>query len=82
MTYLLDTDVLSLLRRADRHPGLVQWLQDCNPHHLYLSVVSIGEIERGIDKQRSLDPAFAHDLAIFAISSRRRSNASILSGSC
>ncbi|MDX1655344.1 MAG: type II toxin-antitoxin system VapC family toxin [Candidatus Competibacteraceae bacterium] len=65
MNLLLDTDVLSLLRRQDRHPELVQWLRNCQSHTLFLSVVSIGEVERGIEKQRRSDPNFARDLTVW-----------------
>ena len=51
--YLIDTVVLSELRKRRRHPGLVQWLRDKRAEILFLSVVTIGEIERGILRQRS-----------------------------
>ena len=63
--FLIDTDVLSALRRRERHPGVVQWLEAQNTSDLYLSVVTIGEIERGIARQRRLDPSFARDLALW-----------------
>lgn len=63
--FLIDTDVLSALRRRERSPAIVQWLSDQRPTDLYLSVVSIGEIERGIVRQQRRDPAFAHVLAIW-----------------
>ena len=62
MTYLIDTVVLSELRKRQRHPGLVQWLRDKRAETLFLSVVTIGEIERGILRQRPKDPAFADAL--------------------
>jgi predicted nucleic acid-binding protein len=61
--YLIDTVVLSELRKRQRHPRLVEWLRDKAAATLFLSVVSIGEIERGILRQRSQDPAFAERLA-------------------
>jgi predicted nucleic acid-binding protein len=61
--YLIDTVVLSELRKRQRHPGLVQWLREKAAATLFLSVVTIGEIERGILRQRSRDPAFADVLA-------------------
>ncbi|MBF0562975.1 MAG: type II toxin-antitoxin system VapC family toxin, partial [Alphaproteobacteria bacterium] len=60
--YLLDTVVLSELRKRDRHPGVVRWLQGRSAADIYLSVVTIGEIERGIVRQRGSDPAFAEAL--------------------
>ena len=60
--FLMDTDMLSALRRRDRHPDAVHWLESQRTSDLYLSVVTIGEIERGITQQQRRDPAFARDL--------------------
>jgi predicted nucleic acid-binding protein len=59
--YLLDTVVLSELRKspARRNPHLVSWLASVPPHELFISAISIGEIERGIERQRPVDPALA-----------------------
>lgn len=63
MSLLLDTDVLSALRRRDRNPSVARWLASQRTADLHLSVVTIGEIERGICRQRDRDPAFARELA-------------------
>ncbi len=61
--YLIDTDVLSALRRGERHPAAARWLQAQRTADLHLSVATIGEIERGIEQQQGRDPAFAGELA-------------------
>ena len=61
--FLIDTDVLSALRRPERSPGLVSWIAGQRTTDLYMSVVSLGEIERGIARQRRQDPTFAGALA-------------------
>ncbi len=61
--YLLDTSVVSALRRPDRSPVVVQWLENQRSTDLYLSVITVGEIERGFTQQRGLDPIFARELA-------------------
>ena len=61
--FLVDTDVLSALRRRDRQPGVAQWLEAQRTVDLHLSVVTIGEIERGISLQCQRNPTFAADLA-------------------
>ena len=63
--YLLDTVVLSELRKspARRNPTVVSWLASVLPDELFISAISIGEIERGIERQRSVDPTFAAALA-------------------
>lgn len=59
---ILDTNVISALRRPERAPELVAWLARQNDADLYLSVVTLGEIERGIARHDLLDPGFARDL--------------------
>lgn len=44
---LLDTVVISELRKRQPSPALVDWLAGVRDNDLFLSVVSIGEIERG-----------------------------------
>ena len=61
--YLIDTVVLSEMRKRRRHPGIVRWLQGKTADTLFLSAVTIGEVERGIDLQRAGDPVFAEALA-------------------
>ena len=61
--YLVDTDVLSALRRTDRHRAVADWMSRQRTVDIYLSAVSIGEIEKGIFQQQRSDPTFAGDLA-------------------
>ena len=60
--YLLDTNVISSVRRPDRAPQVAAWLRDKPETQLYLSVITLGEIERGIRAQDRTNPAFAADL--------------------
>ena len=62
MIYLLDTNVISAVRRPDRAPMVATWLRAQPEESLFLSVVTIGEIERGIARQEPRDPGFAADL--------------------
>jgi toxin FitB len=57
--YLLDTVTLSALRRNRRDPALVDWIERQRPSDLFISVVSIGEMERGIARKISISPDFA-----------------------
>ena len=63
--FLLDTDVLSALRRRDRNPETVRWVDGQRTADLYLSVVTVGEIERGITQQQLHNPSFARDLSVW-----------------
>ena len=60
--YVLDTNVISAARRPDRAPQVAGWLSGKSEQDLFLSVITIGEIERGIRQQEARVPAFAHDL--------------------
>ena len=61
--YLMDTNVVSALRQPDRHPGPTLWLEAQRVSDVYLSVVTLGEIERGIARQTLPNPDFARALA-------------------
>lgn len=61
--FLIDTVTLSELRKRQRDPMLVAWFERQRTADLFLSVISIGEIERGIARQRAIDPDFADALA-------------------
>ncbi|MBW7057803.1 type II toxin-antitoxin system VapC family toxin [Paracoccus bogoriensis] len=60
--WVIDTNVISALRRPERAPAVENWLRRQNPETLFLSVVTLGEIERGITQQETRNPAFAQDL--------------------
>jgi len=61
--YLVDTDVLSELRRKRRNRDVVTWFGDVNAADLFLCTVTIGEIELGISRQRNVNPDFAQELS-------------------
>jgi toxin FitB len=61
--FLIDTVTLSELRRRRRDPAVVAWFERQRTADLFLSVISIGEIERGIARQRTIDAGFAGALA-------------------
>jgi predicted nucleic acid-binding protein len=60
--YVLDTNVLSALRRLDRAPKVANWLREQPERQLFLSVITLGEIERGIAQQEQRNREFAADL--------------------
>ncbi len=65
MIYILDTNVISAVRRPDRAPQVAAWLRGKAEQDLFLSVITLGEIERGIRQQENCDPAFANDLRLW-----------------
>lgn len=60
--YLLDTDVVSELRRPRRDDVVVAWIDPIPSIDLFISTITIFEIEFGIERQRRDDPPFARDL--------------------
>ena len=50
MKYLLDTCVVSELVARHPDPGVVQWIDGVDEERLYLCVIAIGEITKGIEK--------------------------------
>ena len=60
--YLLDTNVVSELRRPRPSPAVLEWIQRVPADHLNLSAVTIGEIQAGIEVTRQQDAAKAEHL--------------------
>lgn len=56
MSYLVDTNVISELRKGSRcHPRVAAWFEDLEDGEIFLSVLTIGEIRRGIESIRRRD---------------------------
>jgi toxin FitB len=60
--YLLDTDVVSELRRAKPHGAVLAWLESVADADLHLSAVTIGEIQSGVEITRERDGAKADEI--------------------
>ncbi|MDO8371806.1 MAG: type II toxin-antitoxin system VapC family toxin [Polaromonas sp.] len=60
---LLDTMVLSELRKVRPNAGVVVYLKSQAPDAVFVSALTIGEIEAGIEKQRRTAPELAAELA-------------------
>ena len=60
MSYLLDTNVVSELRKAKgADPSVSSWFAELADEAIFLSVLTIGEIRRGIESVRRRDPGSA-----------------------
>ena len=57
--YVSDTDVISALRRPDRASGVADWVRGKPETELFASVITLGEIERGIRLQIPRNREFA-----------------------
>ena len=60
--YLLDTNVISELRKPKPHGAVVAWVQSIEDKDLFLSAVTIGEIQAGIEITREQDTAKAQHI--------------------
>ncbi len=60
--YLLDTNVVSELRRPKPHGAVVEWLRGLDDKDVAICAVTIGEIQAGIEKTRKQDASRAHEL--------------------
>lgn len=60
--YLLDTKVVSELRKPRPHGAVVAWLQSVADADLHVSAVTLGEIQSGIELTREQDPAKALEI--------------------
>ena len=64
--YLLDTNVVSELRKTKPHGGVLEWLRSVEERDLHLSAVTLGEIPVGIELTRERDAAKAADIEAWA----------------
>jgi predicted nucleic acid-binding protein len=60
--YLLDTNVVSELRRVRPHGAVLAWLQHVRDENLHVSAVTVGEIQSGIEIAREQDQAKAAEI--------------------
>jgi predicted nucleic acid-binding protein len=50
VSYLVDTNAISELRRKTPHRGVLQWFEQRPARAMYLSVLSLGEIRKGVER--------------------------------
>ena len=60
--YLLDTNIVSELRKPRPHGGVVAWLQSTADADLHLSAITLGEIQAGIELTREQDASKAAEI--------------------
>ena len=64
--FLLDTNVISELRKPRPHGAVVAWINDLQDEQLFLSAVTMGELQAGIERTRRQDPSKAADIESWA----------------
>ena len=60
--FLLDTNVVSELRRSRPHGAVLAWLRATADSDLHLSAVTIGELQAGVEIARDQDPEKANEI--------------------
>jgi toxin FitB len=80
--YVLDTNVVSELRRPKPHGAVLAWLSDTAESSLFLSAVTLGEIQRGIELTREQDAVKAQDLSRWATKLMRTHQILPMDGLC
>lgn len=65
MKYLLDTNVISELRRKKPHGAVVEWIRQVAEQDLAISVVTLAEIQADIEITREQDTKKANELEIW-----------------
>ena len=66
MKYLLDTNIISEIRKGPRcHPNVAAWCSNLEEDSLYLSVLVLGEIRKGIEGLRGRDAGKANELDLW-----------------
>jgi predicted nucleic acid-binding protein len=60
--YLLDTNIVSELRRVKPHGAVLAWIRTLRSEQIFVSAVTIGELQTGVELTRRNDPAKAHEI--------------------
>jgi predicted nucleic acid-binding protein len=60
--YLLDTNVISELRKHRPHPAVVDWLRGVPADSLHLSAMTLGELQAGVEVTRARDVEKAEEI--------------------
>jgi predicted nucleic acid-binding protein len=71
VNYLLDTNVVSELRKPHADANVKEWFATTRGDELYMSVLTVGEIRRGIERLRRRDPTQAAMIETWLATLRR-----------
>jgi predicted nucleic acid-binding protein len=80
--YLIDTNVVSELRKPKPHGGAVAWLQSLELGQGFFSAVTFGEIQRGVELTRRQDPVKANEIEAWAARLERSSQVLSMDAAC
>ena len=80
--YLIDTTVVSELRKPKPHGGAVAWLQSLELGQGFFSAVTFGEIQKGVELTRRQDPVKANEIEAWAAQLERTSHVLSMDAAC
>jgi predicted nucleic acid-binding protein len=60
--FLLDTNVVSELRKPKPHGAVIEWIGTLRDDQIYISAVTIGELQRGIERTRRQNAEKANEI--------------------
>ncbi|HEY6989365.1 MAG TPA: type II toxin-antitoxin system VapC family toxin [Bryobacteraceae bacterium] len=63
--YLLDTNVVSELRKPRPHGAVVSWFEGLRNEEVFLSAVTIGELQAGVERARRYDVTKAREIEVW-----------------
>jgi toxin FitB len=82
ITYLIDTNVVSELRKPEPHAGVLAWVRSLGLEQGYFSAVTFGEIQKGVELTRRSDPAKANEIEVWAARLERASQVLPMDAAC
>jgi predicted nucleic acid-binding protein len=80
--YLVDTNVVSEMRKPKPHGGAFAWLQSLELGQAFFSAVTFGEIQRGVELTRGQNPAKANEIEAWAAHLERASQVLPMDAAC
>lgn len=80
--YLIDTNVVSELRKPKPHGGAFAWLQSLELGQAFFSAVTFGEIQKGVELTRRQDPVKANEIEAWATQLERTSQVLPMDAAC
>ena len=80
--YLIDTNVISEVRKRKPHAGVLAWLESLEVGQGFFSAVTFGEIQKGIEITRRQDPAKANEIEVWAGNLERASQVLAMDAPC
>ena len=80
--YLIDTNVVSELRKPKPHGAAVAWLHSLKLGQGFFSAVTFGEIQRGVELTRRQDPVKANEIEAWAAQLERTSQVLSMDAAC